>query len=63
MLQNCVSKADRPSHTLLRKQLDISRKKYAVLKRKLETEFQSLDSLEDKVAELERIRAVSAQSK
>eukprot|EP00798_Chlamydomonas_sp_ICE-L_P017612 gene17612-23945_t len=39
-----------------RKRLDAARKKHAVMKRKLETEFQSLDSLEEKVAQLESIR-------
>ena len=41
-----------------RARLDASRKKYAVLKRKLEGEFAALDSLESKVAELEDLRRV-----
>eukprot|EP00195_Chlamydomonas_chlamydogama_P009299 CAMPEP_0202915398 /NCGR_PEP_ID=MMETSP1392-20130828/65575_1 /ASSEMBLY_ACC=CAM_ASM_000868 /TAXON_ID=225041 /ORGANISM="Chlamydomonas chlamydogama, Strain SAG 11-48b" /LENGTH=937 /DNA_ID=CAMNT_0049607407 /DNA_START=168 /DNA_END=2981 /DNA_ORIENTATION=- len=39
-----------------RKRLDAARKRYAVLKRKLETEFQALDSLESKVEELDAMR-------
>ena len=44
-----------------RKRLDAARKRYAVLKRKLESEFQSLDSLESKVAELDSLRKVGAR--
>ncbi|GAX79427.1 hypothetical protein CEUSTIGMA_g6868.t1 [Chlamydomonas eustigma] len=39
-----------------RQRLDASRKRYAVLKRKLESEFGELDSMEEKVAELEAMR-------
>ncbi|MEW5311178.1 MAG: hypothetical protein WDW38_002914 [Sanguina aurantia] len=39
-----------------RRKLDAGRRRYAVLKRKLETEFGQLDSLDAKVAELERLR-------
>jgi hypothetical protein len=41
-----------------RKRLDTSRKRYALLRRQLEGEFQALDTLEAKVAELEAIRKV-----
>jgi hypothetical protein len=41
-----------------RQRLDASRKRYAVLKRKLESEFGELDSMEAKVAELEAMRKV-----
>ena len=39
-----------------RKRLDVSRKKFAVLKRKLETEFNALDTMEAKVDELDKMR-------
>jgi hypothetical protein len=42
-----------------RKRLDAARKRYAVLKRKLETEFGELDTMESKVEELESMRKVS----
>ncbi|GFR48534.1 hypothetical protein Agub_g10430 [Astrephomene gubernaculifera] len=39
-----------------RQKLDAARKRFAVLKRKLETEFSNLDSMEAKAAELESMR-------
>ena len=42
--------------------LDAARKRYAVLKRKLETEFSELDTMEAKAAELEDMRRVSVAS-
>lgn len=41
-----------------RGRLDAARKKYAVLRRKLESEFQALDSLEGRVEEMEALRKV-----
>ncbi len=39
-----------------RSRLDAARKRYAVLKRRLETEFQQLDTMELKVQELDNMR-------
>jgi len=46
---------------LQRKRLDAARTKYALLRRKMEGEFATLDTMAEKVAELEALRKVGVE--